>query len=71
MTVAQQLAVVKGERARKRIQFATILHLLQEGHPMLEYAALQPLLKFLEVPKLPRRHWFNNAGWELAECLHH
>ena len=37
VTVAQQLVVVKGERARKRIQFATILHLLQEGCPMLEY----------------------------------
>ena len=71
VTVAQQLAVVKGERARKRLQFATILHLLQEGRPMLEYAAIQPLLEFLDVPKLPRRHWSDSAGWELAECLFH
>ena len=71
MIVAQQLAVVKGERARNRIQFATILHLLQEGRSMLEYAALQLLLTFLEVPKLPRRHWSDNAGWKLTECLHH
>ena len=69
VTVAQQLAVVKGERARKRIQFATILHLLQEGRPMLEYTALQPLLTFMEVPKLPRRHSSDNLGWELADCL--
>ena len=62
VNVAQQLAVVKGEQARKRLQFATILHLLQEGCPMLEYAALQPLLSFLEVPKLPSRHWADNAG---------
>ena len=36
---------------------------------MLEYATLQPLLSFLEVSKLPRRHWSDNASWELAECL--
>lgn len=71
ITVAQQLAVVKGERARKRLQFATILHLLQEGRPMLEYAALLPLFTFLNVPKLPKRHWSDSAGWDLAECLHH
>ena len=71
VTVAQQLAVVKGERARKRLQFATILHLLQNGRPMLEYAALQPLFTFLDVPKLPKRHWSDSAGWSLAECLHH
>ena len=69
VTVAQQLAVVKGERARKRILYATIVHLLQEGRPMLEYTALQSLLQFLKVPKLPRRHWGDNAGWDLAECL--
>ena len=56
VTMAQQLDVVKGERARKRLQFATILHLPQEGCPMLEYAAIQPLLEFLDVPKLPRQH---------------
>ena len=36
---------------------------------MLEYAALQPLLNFLEVVKLSRRHWSDNIGWDLVECL--
>jgi hypothetical protein len=56
VTVAQQLAVVKRERARKRQQFATVLHLLQEGRPMLEYPALKPLFTFLGVPTITRRH---------------
>ena len=38
---------------------------------MLEYVAIQSLLDFLDVPKLPKRHWFDSAGWELAECLFH
>ena len=70
VSVAQQLVVLKGEHARKRLQFATILHLLQEGRSMLAYAALQPLLVFLDVPKLSKRHWSDSAGWELAECLY-
>ncbi len=40
------------ERMQKKvIQFATMLHLLQQGHPMLEYEALTPLFKFLRVEK--------------------
>ena len=71
VTVAKQLATVKGERAWKRLQFATILYLLQEGRPMLEYAALVPLLNFLNVPKLPMRPCSDTAGWALAQCMHH
>ena len=69
ITVLDQVTEVKGERGRKQIQFAIILHLLHEGCPMLEYTALQPLLCFLGVPKLPKKHWSNSAGWELATCL--
>lgn len=68
-TVLEQVTAMKGERGRKQIQFATILHLLHEGRPMLEYTALQPLFTFLGVPKLPKKHWSDGAGWELAECL--
>jgi hypothetical protein len=39
------------ENAKKVVQFATVLHLLQQGHPMLEYEALMPLFKFLRVEK--------------------
>jgi hypothetical protein len=38
---------VVGENARKVVQFAIVLHLLQQGCPMLEYEALKLLFKFL------------------------
>ncbi|KAG0572981.1 hypothetical protein KC19_VG138700 [Ceratodon purpureus] len=68
-TVIEQVCAVKGERARKRQQFATLLHLLHEGRLMAEYAALESLLTFLEVPKLPKKHWNATAGWQLVECM--
>ena len=54
-TVLEQVTILKGERARKQIQFATILHLLQNGRPMLEYTTLHPLFYFLGLPKLPKK----------------
>jgi hypothetical protein len=42
--IGVQLAhMVARKKVRKNIQFSTILHLLQQGHPMLEYESLQPL----------------------------
>ena len=69
-TVLEQVTVLKGEWARKQIQFATILHLLHKGHPMLEYTALHLLLSFHGVPKLPKKNWSDGTGWELAKCLY-
>jgi hypothetical protein len=60
------LQEVKDERARKRQQMAVIFHLLQQGQPMLEYEAIFPLLRFLQIPKLPLRHWSDNSGWTMA-----
>jgi hypothetical protein len=68
--VRDQLLELKGERARKRLQMGTIFHLLEQGRPMLEYEALQPLFEFLEVPKIPKRHWSDNAGWTMVEAMY-
>jgi len=38
-------------------QFAIVLHLLQQGCLMLEYEALKPLFKFLQVLKNCKKHW--------------
>jgi hypothetical protein len=46
----------RGERARKKVQFATVFHVLSEGSPMIEYESLQRLLLFLEVPHCPKKH---------------
>jgi hypothetical protein len=71
VTVAQQLSVVKGEHGRKHQQMAAIVHLLQEGRPMMEYVALRPLFSFLGVPKMPKKQWSDGVGWELADCFYH
>jgi hypothetical protein len=45
---------------------SVIFHLLQQGQSMLEYEAIFPLLQFLQIPKLPLRHWSDNLGWSMA-----
>jgi hypothetical protein len=49
--VAQVTNGMARKKVRKLVQFATILHLLQQGHPMLEYEAMKPLLEFITIPK--------------------
>jgi hypothetical protein len=39
------------EKARKVMQFGTILHLLQQGCVMLEYEAMRVLFEFLAIKK--------------------
>ncbi len=41
--VAQVVNGVIGEKAQKVVQFVTMVFLLQQGHPMLEYKALKLL----------------------------
>jgi hypothetical protein len=38
---------------------------------MMEYAALRPQFSFLGVPKMPKNHWSDGAGWKLANCFYH
>jgi hypothetical protein len=47
---------LKWEREKKRQQFATILHMLQHGKPMLEFEAMKPLFSFLNVLMNPENH---------------
>jgi hypothetical protein len=47
----------KGDHARKMNQFAIVFHLLQNGHPMLEYESLKELFTFLKMPNLNKKHW--------------
>ncbi len=68
--VTQVTHGVVGDNARKVVQFATMLHLLQQGLPMLEYEALKPLFKFLQVQKTNNKHWSDNFGWTMAEFMH-
>jgi hypothetical protein len=54
--VTQVAHGVVGENARKVVQFATMLHLLQQGRPMLKYEALKPLLKVLQMQENNNKH---------------
>jgi hypothetical protein len=44
-----------GEKVHK-VQFFIVLHLLWQGHPMLEYESLRPLFEFLVVPKNNKKY---------------
>ncbi len=61
---------LKGERRRKRQQFATILHMLKHGRLMLEFEAMKSLFSFLNVLMNPENHWSDSIGWVMAKCLH-
>jgi hypothetical protein len=47
---------VVGEKIQKVVQFSIVLHLLQQGCPMLEYEYLKSLFEFLVVPKNNKKH---------------
>jgi hypothetical protein len=55
--VAQVANCVVGKKTQKVVQFAIMLHLLQQGCPMLEYEVLKPLFQFLQVPKNSKKYW--------------
>ncbi len=58
------------ESRRKRVQFATLFHVLCCGRPMREYTARFELYKFLGVPDLPTSHWCAGSGWIMAEHIY-
>jgi hypothetical protein len=49
--VAQVANGMVRKKAKKVVQFASILHLLQQRHPMIECEPLMPLFEFLALPK--------------------
>jgi hypothetical protein len=57
------------KKAIKRQQMSMIFHLLSTGQPRVDYSDIQPMLQFLELPKLAKRHWSDGAGWMLVECM--
>ncbi len=54
--VVTQLANGMAEENQRKVQFVTILHLLQQGSPMQEYEAIKPLYEFLAIPKNNKKH---------------
>jgi hypothetical protein len=54
--VAQVANGMARKKVRKLVQFATILDLLQHGHPMLQYEVMKPLFEFITIPKTNQKH---------------
>jgi hypothetical protein len=59
-----------GMRKKKRVQMATIFHLLAEGRSMIDFPRTKALFNFLEVPVLPQKHWTESSSWCLAEAMY-
>jgi hypothetical protein len=51
------------------MQFALIFHLLNHGHPMIEYIAMHTLFVELNVSNNPMKHWSNGFGWEMTNYM--
>lgn len=61
---------LKGERWRKKQQFATIFHLLQHGRTMLKFEVTKSLFSFSNIPTNLKNHWNDCTGWVMTKCLH-
>jgi hypothetical protein len=59
-----------GEKKNKKVQFVVVFYFLKEGHPFTNYESLKDLFYFLKIKNMPRKHWFDNLGWEMVESIH-
>ncbi|KAG0573500.1 hypothetical protein KC19_VG183500 [Ceratodon purpureus] len=57
------------EFVKKKVQLATLFHILSHGRPLLEYESMAGLFSYLEIPHFPRKHWSDNSGWTLFEYM--
>jgi hypothetical protein len=58
------------ERKKKKVQFASLFHILSQGRPLVHYESLLQLYQYIDVPNLPRMHWSDSSGWQMAEFLY-
>jgi hypothetical protein len=66
--IVREPPVITREMSKKRLQFVVIMDLLKRGRPMLDYANSFNLFDFLRFD-LPKFHWSDDAGWEIADSL--
>jgi len=64
------MAGLEGEMKRKGVQFSTLFQILSNGCSMCDYEREQFLLRHLKVKNVPKKHWSETSGWEMAEHLH-
>jgi hypothetical protein len=56
------------EMSKKQMQFVLIFDMLLRGRPMTDYPLMFNTLDFLRV-ELPKMHWCESSGWEIADSL--
>ncbi len=59
-----------GGKKNKKVQFVVVFYLLKEGRPLINYESLKDLFCFFKIKNMPRKHWFDNVGWEMVESIH-
>jgi hypothetical protein len=66
-----KLFLFKGERGKKRSQLTKKIHFFQ-GRSMLEYEFLKPLVIFLGIMMMAKKHWTNFNAWDVMHfmCAH-
>lgn len=70
-TIVQQVFLSANlEWKKKLVQMRLFLHLLSQGHCMIDFSLMQTLFKKLEIPNLPHKHWYEVFGWDMANPLH-
>jgi hypothetical protein len=57
------------DKRKKIMQFVLIFHLLNHGHPMIEYTIMQTLSMKLNVPNNPMKLWSNGSRWEMTNYM--
>jgi len=70
-SVVDQLNVgFDGEVHKKGVQFSTLFQVLNMGCSMCDYKPEQYLLRHLKVKNVPKKHWSEMFGREMAKHLH-
>jgi hypothetical protein len=60
---------VKDEKAQRRTIQLISFSYCSKKRPMLEFKAAKELFDFIDVPKMPKRHWNNSNRWDMVEHM--
>jgi hypothetical protein len=57
---------------KKRIflQFMKIYHLLEHGHPIIDYESMKKLFDFIQMLNISQHDWNDTNAWAMAECMY-
>jgi len=56
-----------GKKKKEKVQFAIVFYFLKEHCPMTSYEPFKDFFYFLKIKNMPKKHWSNILGWEIAK----